>query len=769
MIDTEKQEIVEAVLEALKVNAKTIEQLTPVTELLATDMIEISGGRRISFKMLMDAITASVGDTVNGTINSLSAADIASVDTDGRNWNGVPIRVTLRSGAVLTAPLHAVHLDPDNPDNDLAGLISPTQARQIQTDAARINTLSDRADSLSDAMADLGRSIEVTDLEVAQAQQAAQAALDAARGADDAAAEAGKSAKEAAASAKEAETAAKVHESAVAIYPIAAVEPWRYGGDAGLTAGETYLDEEDAFLTVSNIAGLDKRPELADELWAQSTGDVTYAAEGVDPAGCGRNLLLETNKHLGRGPSGAADGHDGQPQWICRTGNTGNTVAPVDHGQFYGPISKRYDTARWPQLHPSHGDQTGFNRSSLNADPATTWEVLLYPLRADAIRKGKSYTLSLTTFGGQAQGSTGLITFTAYLAKATGADTLCDPAAGEVVTLANGARRHTFHLTAKADGAGDGYYVYFNIATNKGTWDSFEVWDLKLEEGVEATPWTKAPEDSSPWLSAEIKRSNRPYNYRSRPIATNIYRLGGALYGYDPAAGLVPYLVDGSEAVGRAKRALFDDMWMAAWGDDGAIDHSKAKPYMGNGVEMSYEEALDALRHHTDLSFTDYTSMFSWLDALTLPPIYVTTPNVNFSNAFQGCQRLRRLKLVPAGTQKEITLRGFGAMFHRCDRLEEVEGVLNISGAPKAWSTFFDCGSLREVRVKGLNQDIDLHYSPNLSLASIRYMVDNAADTGEAVALTVHQEVFDKLTDESNAEWHAVLEAATGKQITFVS
>lgn len=44
----------------------------------------------------------------------------------------------------------------------------------------------------------------------------------------------------------------------------------------------------------------------------------------------------------------------------------------------------------------------------------------------------------------------------------------------------------------------------------------------------------------------------------------------------------------------------------------------------------------------------------------------------------------------------------------------------------------------------------------------------NAANTS-AITITVHPDVYAKLTDESNAEWYAVLTAAAAKNITFAT
>ena len=56
MTQEEKQSIVNDVLEAIRTNAVTIGQLTPVSGLSDADSFEISGGRRVDFKVLKNAV-----------------------------------------------------------------------------------------------------------------------------------------------------------------------------------------------------------------------------------------------------------------------------------------------------------------------------------------------------------------------------------------------------------------------------------------------------------------------------------------------------------------------------------------------------------------------------------------------------------------------------------------------------------------------------------------------------------------------------------------
>lgn len=102
----------------------------------------------------------------------------------------------------------------------------------------------------------------------------------------------------------------------------------------------------------------------------------------------------------------------------------------------------------------------------------------------------------------------------------------------------------------------------------------------------------------------------------------------------------------------------------------------------------------------------------------------------------------------------------------RCEALREIDTPIQFTASPD--SAFSSCAALEEVRLYKLAYNVSFGQSPLLSLASLQYLVDNAANT-KAITVTVHADVFAKLTDESNTEWHAVAVAALAKNITIAS
>lgn len=183
---------------------------------------------------------------------------------------------------------------------------------------------------------------------------------------------------------------------------------------------------------------------------------------------------------------------------------------------------------------------------------------------------------------------------------------------------------------------------------------------------------------------------------------------------------------------------------------------------MLNGLSLTYEEAVRIYNagpiqsSHTvvSLQFNNNSEVRTNLPLKYMGGVveanyaFVSGTNIEVINArgislyintIFGCGKLRRI-VSPVQMARNID------NFKRCPMLEDVELVFTNT-SPMAVS-FADC--------------------PLLSLASLQYMVSNTRNKA-AVTITVHPDVYAKLTDETNEEWHKVLTDAADKNINFAT
>lgn len=154
--------------------------------------------------------------------------------------------------------------------------------------------------------------------------------------------------------------------------------------------------------------------------------------------------------------------------------------------------------------------------------------------------------------------------------------------------------------------------------------------------------------------------------------------------------------------------------------------------------------------------FTTGYGMFSGSKIEEAPAVEGWDTVTLMDNAFYSCSFLKKA-VIGSTTSLETATRTFyscGALgvvdmttseklsslsgtFYGCSNLREVKGILDVSGCTTVYSAFFSCRSLEEVRIKGLKVDLDLSSCVNLSVESVKYLVENAqAVSGKRIDLS---------------------------------
>lgn len=220
----------------------------------------------------------------------------------------------------------------------------------------------------------------------------------------------------------------------------------------------------------------------------------------------------------------------------------------------------------------------------------------------------------------------------------------------------------------------------------------------------------------------------------------------------------------------QIERGLFNDRWNMIFDTLGGYKPDEAPdaehPYQAYDLWLTYEEALAVDEYSPLLVGTgagpEYTFGF-YRKMRTMKPIVYTQGNsfvVIDLNKFHQveCETLNlkqaRLKGSTTCTMnklKSLTLMWFTTAVASINAplLEEVRFDFG------AWGTAYSCTSF------------GFPNSPKLSLASLQHMTSKSWD--KAITITVHPDVFAKLTDPNNAEWYQVLNDAVAKNITFAA
>ena len=83
-----------------------------------------------------------------------------------------------------------------------------------------------------------------------------------------------------------------------------------------------------------------------------------------------------------------------------------------------------------------------------------------------------------------------------------------------------------------------------------------------------------------------------------------------------------------------------------------------------------------------------------------------------------------------------VGLKSINMAFYGCSSLRKVDAIMDLSECGDTGNAFGSCTSLEEVRIKRLKVDLDLSACANISVESVKYLVDNLQQaTGKSIAL----------------------------------
>ena len=194
-----------------------------------------------------------------------------------------------------------------------------------------------------------------------------------------------------------------------------------------------------------------------------------------------------------------------------------------------------------------------------------------------------------------------------------------------------------------------------------------------------------------------------------------------------------------------------------------------------NGLtDITYEEALEIFKYKGSV-FTGMPVMSgsNCRTNLLINP-FACGNAIRLSStsamAFSGNKlKIVRISKEGRGVQLENVVLN---LFYGSGNLEEILGdivINNITNESVFSSNDKEFSKLKEIRLIRLTNSLSriLKNSPYLSLESLQYLIANAANV-TAITVTVHHDVFAKLSDESNTEWHKVYTDALARNISFI-
>ena len=233
-----------------------------------------------------------------------------------------------------------------------------------------------------------------------------------------------------------------------------------------------------------------------------------------------------------------------------------------------------------------------------------------------------------------------------------------------------------------------------------------------------------------------------------------------------------------------SKMELFCDLFSAAAGNAGyARMVNGVFDGMLNGLPLTYEEAVD-VHEAGPITSLDCRGRYYNLSIRTNLPSPLSGGDWGNGGYFDAstaslcakCPEIEVLNLSVRAGNGGIVVRSQpnSATIGGCPKLRKIIGRIDLGTVnnPKAsWGKqpFYNLPELVEANIYMLGASINLSTCPKLSLASYQYCIQWGRNMTSPITITVHPDVYAKLTDETNTEWHQVLIDAAAKNITFAT
>lgn len=213
--------------------------------------------------------------------------------------------------------------------------------------------------------------------------------------------------------------------------------------------------------------------------------------------------------------------------------------------------------------------------------------------------------------------------------------------------------------------------------------------------------------------------------------------------------------------------------WNTACGSDGGYNAKTGFGELNGLTDLTLSDALIILAYgKKTLGYFAYGAYYDEQGCRTnLPPLGIDTIQAECPELVRGNKQIEVLRIHPGSNYKSpISYRtniNRGEYAFNAPNLRKIIGRFWIATA-KCGNIFYNAAKLEDFRLVALAGSISLRWSPLVNLESFAYMIEHASNTSP-ITITVHADVYAKLTDESNADWHALMTAAAAKNITFAT
>lgn len=216
--------------------------------------------------------------------------------------------------------------------------------------------------------------------------------------------------------------------------------------------------------------------------------------------------------------------------------------------------------------------------------------------------------------------------------------------------------------------------------------------------------------------------------------------------------------LENADSVYERPPQLFIDQWTQAAQGYGCYNENTGFFELNGLIDITYKEALTIHRK----SGKGYLTLYGYArsNVRTLYPISTNAGAYadDYKYAFTHNSQLLVIRFLSAPYYLPATA------FTSTYNIEKIYGAILVQSS----TVLSNLNKLETAYIYKLSINLDIGSSDKFSLESFSYLIKYANNKSE-IQITVHPQVYAKLTDEANEEWHQVLLDAVEKNIQFIT
>lgn len=212
-----------------------------------------------------------------------------------------------------------------------------------------------------------------------------------------------------------------------------------------------------------------------------------------------------------------------------------------------------------------------------------------------------------------------------------------------------------------------------------------------------------------------------------------------------------------------AKKELFIDLWNEACGVCGGWNAETGFFELNGLTDITYEQAIkifnNAPKWTPNGGFSEYASQYTESEIRTNLPVYCKE---NLGVTLNSCFHASKVEVIYLPNTRIK-----GNM--NCNHLKRLIIGDIIDASVTSAMPVLEYVEFKPSIVRYGRNNISFAKSSKLTLISVVNIINGIPNGSLAVKVTVHPDVYAKLVDEDNTEWHQVLLNAAEKDIAFIT